>query len=443
MTHHCRFCDAPLQHTFVDLGASPLSNAFLEPTQLHQPEVHLPLRVYVCASCLLVQLPEAERPDAIFSDDYAYFSSYSDSWVQHAKAYVMHMQATYGIGPADFVVEVASNDGYLLRHFVDVGVPVLGIDPAQNVANAAEAVGVPTLPDFFGTSLARKVVQERGHADLLIGNNVLAHVPDLNDFVEGLRLLLAPEGLLTMEFPHLLRLIDENQFDTIYHEHYSYFSLLAAERVFAAHGLTIVDVEELPTHGGSLRIYVRHTDAAPPVGERVEALRNREQERGLDAVQTYVRFREHVHTVKRQLLRFLLQARQQNETVVGYGAPAKGNTLLNYCGVREDLLTYTVDRNPRKQGHWLPGTRIPIHAPEKILETKPDYVLVLPWNLKDEIVEQMQDIAAWGGKFVVPIPTVRVLNPERKPRRDGCPTARPGDGSSESSAPSTRAAASH
>lgn len=412
MSLTCRFCDSPLHHTVVDLGTSPLSNAFLEADQLQQPEMHFPLRVYVCESCLLVQLPQAERPDAIFDDDYAYFSSYSDSWLDHARRYVEHMQAHYDIGADDYVIEVASNDGYLLQYFVDAGVPVLGIDPAQNVADAAEAIGVPTLTAFFDTALAHDLVADGHQADVLIGNNVLAHVPNLNDFVEGLRIVLAPEGVLTMEFPHLLRLMEENQFDTIYHEHFSYFSLIAAERVFAAHGLTLFDVEELSTHGGSLRVYVRHTDdPSHPTTDRVHNLRQREADAGLTEVSTYTAFGERVAAVKRNVLDFLVRAREENASVAGYGAPAKGNTLLNYCGVRTDLLPYTVDRSPRKQDRYLPGTRIPVFAPEKIRETEPEYVLILPWNLKDEIMEQMQDIADWGGQFVVPIPDVRVFDP--------------------------------
>ena len=325
------------------------------------------------------------------------------------------MQETYGVDADDFVVEVASNDGYLLQYFVEADVPVLGIDPAQNVADAAEAVGVPTISEFFGTDLANELVANGTRADVLIGNNVLAHVPNLNDFVEGLRILLAPEGILTMEFPHLLRLMQQNQFDTIYHEHFSYFSLLTAERVFEAHGLTIFDVEELPTHGGSLRIYARHTSATSrPVTERVHALRSREIEAGLNAPSAYEAFGERVTAVKRDLLQFLIDTQNRGERVVGYGAPAKGNTLLNYCGVRSDLLPYTVDRSPRKQGTYLPGTHIPVFAPKKIWETRPDYVLILPWNLKSEITRQMEDVATWGGRFVVPIPSVQVVAPEAR-----------------------------
>lgn len=412
MNFTCRFCNTPLEHTVVDLGTSPLSNSFLEPEDLGESEIHYPLRVYVCHSCLLVQLPASETPDQIFDNDYAYFSSYSDSWLRHARDYVCHMQETYDVGSDDFVVEVASNDGYLLQYFVEDDIPVLGIDPAENVATAAEEKGVPSLTQFFGADLARKLVEERQQADLLIGNNVLAHVPNLNEFVEGLRIMLAPDGVLTMEFPHLLELMENNEFDTIYHEHFSYYSLLAAERIFEAHGLTIFDVETLSTHGGSVRIYLCHTTKdSPPVSDRVHALRAREVEFGLNDLATYESFGERVEDVKRRLLKFLIEAHEKGKTVVGYGAPAKGNTLLNYCGIRSDLLSYTVDRSPHKQGRYLPGTRLPVFPPKKIMETKPDYVLILPWNLEKEIVAQMRGIAKWGGRFVVPIPDVRIIEP--------------------------------
>jgi SAM-dependent methyltransferase len=408
----CRFCGAALSHVFVDLGAQPLANSYLGPEDLRKPERFYPLCVYVCGECLLVQLPEEERPEEIFSD-YAYFSSYSESWLAHARAYAHGMIERFGIGPGHQVVEIASNDGYLLRWFAERGIPVLGVEPAANVAEAARAAGYPTRVEFFGAEAARRMVAEGLRADLLAGNNVLAHVPDLNDFVAGLKILLAPEGVLTMEFPHLLRLMAEDQFDTIYHEHYSYFSFSAARRVFAAHGLTLFDVEELPTHGGSLRIYARHAeDESKPVGERVADLLAREEEAGLGAfggLAAYRSFTERVYRVKRGLLRFLIEAKEAGKTVAGYGAPAKGNTLLNFCGVRTDLVDYTVDRSPHKQGRYLPGTRIPIHGPDRLRETRPDYVLILPWNLKDEIVAQMADVRSWGGKFVVAIPEVTVL----------------------------------
>ena len=405
----CRFCGAPLSHVFVDLGASPLANSYLEPADLLKAEAYYPLCVYVCAACLLVQLPEEERPEAIFSD-YAYFSSYSDSWLRHARDYAAAMIERFGFGAGHQVVEIASNDGYLLRWFKERGIPVLGVEPARNVAEAAESAGIPTVVKFFGEATARELAAQGVRADLLVGNNVLAHVPGLNDFVAGLKILLAPSGVLTMEFPHLLRLMAEDQFDTIYHEHYSYFSFATVRKVFAAHGLTLFDVEELPTHGGSLRIYARHdADASMPVGERVADLLAREEAAGLGGLATYRSFGERVQRVKRGLLRFLIQTKEDGKSVAGYGAPAKGNTLLNYCGVRTDFLDYTVDRSPHKQGRYLPGTRIPIHGPDRLRETRPDYVLILPWNLKEEIVEQMADVRAWGGRFVVAIPEIRVL----------------------------------
>jgi hypothetical protein len=407
VTIPCRFCGAPLNHVFVDLGAQPLANSYLEPEHLRRPEPFFPLCVYVCGECLLVQLPEEERPEAIFSD-YAYFSSYSESWLRHARLYSEAMIERFGFGPEHKVVEIASNDGYLLRWFKDRSIPVLGVEPARNVAEAAEAAGIPTLVRFFGTETARDLVAQGTRADLLVGNNVLAHVPDLNDFVEGLKILLAPQGVLTMEFPHLLRLLEEDQFDTIYHEHYSYFSFLAVQKVFAAHGLTLFDVEELPTHGGSLRIYARH-DGDAVVGERVVDLLAREEAAGLGNLDAYRSFGPRVERLKRGFLRFLIQAKEEGRSIAGYGAPAKGNTLLNYCGVRTDFLDYTVDRSPHKQGRYLPGTRIPIHAPGRIRETRPDYVLILPWNLKEEVMEQMADIRSWGGKFVVAVPEVRVF----------------------------------
>lgn len=407
--HHCRFCAFPLKQVFTDLGMSPLSNAYLKPEQLDQMEPFFPLTVYVCESCFLVQLPAVETPENIFSD-YAYFSSFSDTWLQHAKRYTERMQERFAIGTTHQVVEIASNDGYLLQYFHEAGVNVLGIEPAANVAKVAQEKGIATRVKFFGRQTARDLVAEGITADLLLGNNVLAHVPDLNDFVAGMQILLKPQGVITMEFPHLLRLMRDNQFDTIYHEHFSYFSFWTVERVFDAHGLTIFDVEELPTHGGSLRIYARHrANDAEPVSERVAVLREREKQAGMDKMETYAAFAEQVRETKRQLLEFLIKAKRDGKTVVGYGAPAKGNTLLNYCGIRTDFLDYTVDRSPYKQGHYLPGIRIPIYAPEKIAETRPDYVLILPWNIRDEIMTQMAHIREWGGQFVVPIPRVEVL----------------------------------
>ncbi|HEY6863574.1 MAG TPA: class I SAM-dependent methyltransferase [Burkholderiales bacterium] len=409
-SRRCRFCAAPLELSFADLGMSPLSNANLRAAQLNAMEPFYPLHAWACTSCFLVQLEQFESRERIFSDDYAYFSSYSDSWLAHCRAYTEAMIARFGYGAKSLVVEIASNDGYLLQYFAQRGVPVLGIEPAANVARAAEAKGIPTRVEFFGTETAKRLAAEGRRADLLLGNNVLAHVPDLNDFVRGMKELLAPGGVITMEFPHLLRLMAESQFDTIYHEHFSYFSFATAEKVFAAHGITLFDVERIPTHGGSLRIYGRHADdAAKPVSQRVKDLLRDEHDAGLARPGTYAAFAEQVKATKRALLRFLIDAKESGKRVAGYGAPAKGNTLLNYCGVRSDLLEYTVDRSPHKQGLFLPGTHIPIHAPERIAETRPDYVLILPWNLKDEITAQMAHVRSWGGRFVVPIPRATVL----------------------------------
>jgi len=405
----CRACDAPLQRVFADLRSSPLANSYLEPEDLARAEPFYPLTVFVCESCRLVQLPAWESPENIFSD-YAYFSSFSDSWLAHARRYVGAMVDRFAIGQASQVVEVASNDGYLLQYFRDRDVPVLGIEPAVNVAAAAVDKGIPTRVEFFGSRSAARLVEEGVRANLLLGNNVLAHVPDLRDFVTGLATLLAPTGVLTMEFPHLLRLIERNQFDTIYHEHYSYLSFAVVQRVFSERGLTVFDVEELATHGGSLRVYARHAaDGSRPVGERVEALLAAEHDAGLESLETYDRFGERVRETKRKLLEFLIRARREGASVVAYGAAAKGNTLLNYCGVGTDLVDYVVDRSPHKQGRYLPGSRLPIFPPERIAETRPDYVLVLPWNLLDEIVEQMAHVRGWGGRFAVAIPELTVV----------------------------------
>jgi SAM-dependent methyltransferase len=405
----CRLCSEPLRYTFVDLGMSPLCESYVAVEQLNQMEPFYPLHALVCEHCFLVQLGDYVTADHIYSE-YAYFSSYSDSWLQHAREYVEMITDRLRLGPQSLVIELASNDGYLLQNFVKKAIPVLGIDPAANIAPHAIRKGVPTLVRFFGVETAREVLAQGKQADLLLGNNVLAHVPALNDFVAGMKLLLKPGGVITMEFPHLLRLMEGNQFDTIYHEHFSYFSFLAAERTFARHALTIFDVEEIPTHGGSLRIYARHADdGAKVVGPKVIELRQRERDLGFERLETYDQFGEQVKETKRKLLEFLISARRAGKTVAGYGAPGKGNTLLNYCGIRTDFLAYTVDRNPYKQGRFLPGTHIPIFAPEKILETKPDYVLILPWNLKDEISRQLAYIREWGGRFVVPIPQAEVF----------------------------------
>jgi SAM-dependent methyltransferase len=397
-----------LEHTFVDLGMSPLANAYIKPDQLNRTEPFYPLHVYVCAKCLLVQLEQFSTPHDIFSD-YAYFSSFSDSWLAHAKAYVDMIVERFSLGKDSRVVEIASNDGYLLQNFVARGIPVLGVEPAANVADAAKQKGIKTKVAFFGEKTALDVVAEGWAADLIIGNNVLAHVPDLNDFVRGLKVLLKPTGLITMEFPHLLQLMEQNQFDTIYHEHFSYFSFLSVEQVFARHGMKLFDVEELPTHGGSLRIYACHDrELSYAVTARACELKSREEVAGFGQLKRYLTFAPQIEATKRKLLSFLISAKQEGKHVVGYGAPAKGNTLLNYCGVRTDFIDYTVDRSPHKQGHFLPGVRIPIYGPERVQQTRPDYILILPWNLREEIMRQMSHIREWGGKFVVPIPEVKV-----------------------------------
>ncbi len=408
--HRCRFCSTELEHVLCDLGLSPISNAFVRADRLAEPELFFPLRVFICHICWLVQLPEHKSPGQIFDHDYAYFSSYSQSWLAHARDYTDAMIDRWGLDAGSLVVEIASNDGYLLQYFKQRGVPVLGIEPAGGCATVARSKGIETEGKFFGVSIARELAAAGRQADLLLGNNVLAHVPDLNDFVAGLPILLKPGGVVTMEFPHLLNLIRHNQFDTIYHEHYSYLSLLAVERVFAAHGMVLFDVQELQTHGGSLRVFARHTaDASKPVKPAVEALRAIEISLGLQNLEVYQAFGERVRESKFKLLEFLIRAVREGKKVWGYGAPAKGNTLLNYCGIRTDLIEATVDRSPHKQGMFLPGTHIPVLDPESIALARPDYLMILPWNLQDEIVAQMAHIRDWGGKFVIPIPEVRVL----------------------------------
>jgi 2-polyprenyl-3-methyl-5-hydroxy-6-metoxy-1,4-benzoquinol methylase len=404
----CRFCGHVADQVFVDLGMSPLCESFLAADQLNQMEPFYPLRVNLCPNCFLVQLAEYVAPENIFSE-YAYFSSYSHTWVEHARKYVEQIRERVNLTSKSFVVELASNDGYLLQHFVKAGVPVLGIEPAANVAEAACAKQVPTRSCFFGREVATDMVARGEQPDLLIGNNVLAHVPDLNDFVGGMKILLKPNGVLTMEFPHLMRLMEGNQFDTIYHEHFSYFSFLTAERVFAAHGLSVFDVDEIPTHGGSLRVYVRHAENhSLAATAAISALRSREEEAGFTRLETYRAFDAQVMETKRKLLDFLIAVKGRGESVAGYGAPGKGNTLLNYCGIRTDFLDYTVDRNPYKHFKFLPGSHIPIFPPERIRETQPDWVLILPWNLKDEVVAQLSYVRDWGGKLVVPIPSVEI-----------------------------------
>lgn len=405
----CRFCGAPLERLVIDLGLSPLCQNHIDRESLNSGESFYPLRAYLCEQCLLVQVHEHVSGEEIFSH-YAYFSSYSDSWLEHAREYCRRMIDRLRLNQDSFVVEVASNDGYLLRNFVEAGIPCLGIEPAANVAAEARARGIPVLTEFFGVDVARSVIQHHRPADLVIANNVLAHVPDLNDFVGGLKILLAEQGTLTAEFPHLKNLIEQNQFDTIYQEHYCYFSLLALDQVMRAHGLEIHDVEVLATHGGSLRIHVKHLEnrdiaVKPKVGEIID----QEKQAGLDRFETYQHFQQRANEVKYRLLEFLIDIKRRNKTICGYGAPGKGNTLLNFCGIREDLLPWTVDRNRFKQNRFLPGSRIPIHAPDWIDRVQPDYVLILPWNLTDEIVSQLQHIRQWGGRFVVPIPELRIL----------------------------------
>ncbi len=404
----CRFCRSPLQHTLVDLGMSPLCESYLTAEQLNQMEPFYPLHVYVCENCFLAQLEEYVSPEEIFSE-YAYFSSYADSWLQHAKDYTELMIRRFAIDPRSHVVELASNDGYLLQYFAQKEIPVLGIEPAVNVARSAIAKGVPTLTRFFGRTLAGELLGDGKAADLLIGNNVLAQVPDINDFVSGMKILLKPKGVITMEFPHLMRLMEGNQFDTIYHEHFSYFSFISVEKIFAFHGLTIFDVEELSTHGGSLRIYgCNSDDDSKTVSNRVLGLRNEEVAGGFTSMDCYASFNEKVKATKRGLLAFLIKAKGDGKKITGYGAPGKGNTLLNYCGIRTDFIDCTVDRNPYKHGKFTPGTHIPIFPPDKIREMRPDYLFILPWNFKEEIMKQMSYIREWGGQFVVPIPEVKV-----------------------------------
>jgi SAM-dependent methyltransferase len=406
----CRLCGSAIDHTFVDLGMSPLCESFLAADELDRMEPHYPLRVMVCDDCHLVQLKEYVAPEHIFST-YAYFSSYSTSWVAHAKAYCEKMEKRLGLGRESLVVELASNDGYLLQHFVPKGIPVLGIEPAANVAEAARAKGVRTHVDFFGVRLARQLAAEGKKADLVAGNNVLAQVPDLNDFVAGMPIILKPEGVVTLEFPHLARLIDERQFDTIYHEHFSYFSLVTVERLASRHGMRVIDVEELPTHGGSLRVFLAHAESNHSTAPSVARMLAAEEARGFRSTATYTGFQEEVRAVKRDLLDLLIGLKRQGKRIVGYGAPGKGNTLLNYCGIGTDFLDFTVDRNPYKHGRFTPGMHIPIHAPEALDAARPDYVLILPWNLKTEIMQQLRHIEGWGGRFIVPIPTPAIVAP--------------------------------
>ena len=406
----CRFCSTPLKHSFVDLGVSPLANSYLKEEQLLQMEPFFPLQAYVCEKCYLVQLPVFQSSAEIFSD-YAYFSSFAETLLKHSKEYVGLVIDRFGFSSNSLVVEIASNDGYLLQYFKGKGVPVLGIEPANNVAKAAQDAGIPTIVKFFGARTAAELAKEDKHADLLIGNNVLAHVPDLNDFVKGLKIILKPDGIITIEFPHLMRLIEKKEFDTIYHEHFSYFSLITAKEVFAAHNLSIFDVEEIPTHGGSLRIYACHAeDTSKTVTQRVIDLVKRENDVGFTSMEYYLSFNEQIKETKRNILDFMINAKREGKSIVGYGAPAKASTLLNYCGIQTDFIDFAVDLSPHKQNHFIPGARIPIYHPDKVREARPDFLLILPWNIKEEIMEQMSYIREWDGKFVVLIPEVKVYS---------------------------------
>jgi len=403
----CRLCGEPVRDTVVDLGCSPLCNNYLSKEELSAPETFYPLHLRVCRGCFLVQLPALATPEDIFSD-YRYFSSYASSWLAHCRAYVDDIVAELSLGPDARVVELASNDGYLLQYFNQRGIPCLGVEPAENVAAVAIARGIPTRTEFFGATLAQELREGEGPADLVIANNVLAHVPDVHGFVEGMRILLSPGGTITVEVPHLLELMQGHQFDTIYHEHFSYFSLQVLQQLLKAHALTIHDVQPLATHGGSLRLYIQHANVAPEASERMQQVLRREQEAHLQDLSTYRIFSDRVHQTKRALLRFLMQCKDDGTQVVGYGAPGKAATLLNFCGIRDDLLPFTVDRSPHKQGCYIPGVRIPIYAPEAIAEAQPSYVVILPWNLKEEITAQMQHIRSWGGQFVIPIPELQI-----------------------------------
>ena len=407
---NCRFCQTTLQHVFIDLFNSPASNSFLTKEELNEPEVFFPLKVFTCHHCFLVQVDEYKKSDAIFDNNYVYFSSYSTSWLAHAKAYTDKMISRFGLDAASQVVEIASNDGYLLQYFHERNIPVLGIEPTANTAEVAIEKGIETLTEFFGVSLAQTLADKRLQAKLLLGNNVLAHVPDINDFVGGMKLLLAPDGIITMEFPHLVQLIDNSQFDTIYHEHFSYLSFYTVQLIFEAAGLQLFDVEELPTHGGSLRIYAKHPEnTALPIGDSVAQLLAKETAKGIATPDYYNGFQQKAFDVKTAMLRFLLEQKKAGQKVAGYGAAAKGNTLLNYCGIKADLVEYVVDANPHKQSKFLPGSHIPVVNETYLKENKPDYVIIFPWNLKTEIAAQLSYIREWGGKFVVPIPELQVF----------------------------------
>ncbi|PWN07815.1 class I SAM-dependent methyltransferase [Rhodohalobacter mucosus] len=406
----CLHCNHPLTKTFTDLGTSPLCEEFVKPENQNSSQKIYPLHVYVCDECLLVQVHEYVSPEEIY-EDYFYFSSYSDSWLKHASDYVDKMMEEYGIGSDHFVVEIASNDGYLLQYFKEKGVPVLGVEPSENVARAAIEKDIPTEKKFFGYDTSKELVSDYKPADLILGNNVLAHVPDINDFVSGLKVMLSEKGFMTFEFPHLMQLVENNQFDTIYHEHFSYFSLLVVDRIFARHGLKLFHVEELKSHGGSIRIYICHKENDDrPVRDSVTNMLRMEEDKGYTDIDFYTSFDEQVKRTKRELLKLFIELKENGKTIAGYGAPGKGNTLLNYCGIGKDFLDYTVDRNPAKHGMFLPGSLVPIYPPDKIRETQPDYVFILPWNLKKEIMNQISYIREWGGKFIIPIPEPEILD---------------------------------
>jgi hypothetical protein len=407
---NCRFCKTELRHIFIDLVNSPASNSFLTKEQLNEPETFYPLKVYTCHKCFLVQVDEYKKSDAIFNSDYVYFSSYSTSWLQHAKKYTELMRQRFGYDEKSLVIEVASNDGYLLQYFKEAGVPVLGVEPTANTAAVAISKGIESITDFFGVALAKQLAAKGRKANLLLGNNVLAHVPDIVDFVGGMKIILADGGVVTMEFPHLLQLIQNSQFDTIYHEHFSYLSLYTVKQIFESQGLELFDVDELSTHGGSLRIYAKHKeDETKAISSNVQALLDKEIQNGITDIEAYAGFSEKAKKVKLDLLDFLIEQNRNNKKVAAYGAAAKGNTLLNYCGVKSDMIEFVVDANPHKQGKYLPASHIPVLNEECLKDAKPDYVIILPWNLKDEITKQLDYIKSWGGKFVIPVPSLQVI----------------------------------
>lgn len=406
----CRFCKTELEHVFIDLVNSPASNSFLTYEQLNEPEVFYPLKVYTCHNCFLVQVDEYKKSDAIFDSGYVYFSSYSKSWLQHAERYTQLMTKRFGLNTQSRVIELASNDGYLLQYFQQQNIPVLGIEPTANTAEVARQKGIESLVDFFGVRLANELAAKNIYADVLLGNNVLAHVPDIVDFVSGMKIVLKPTGVITMEFPHLMQLVDNNQFDTIYHEHFSYLSFYTAQQLFASCGLELFDVDELPTHGGSLRIYAKHAnDGSKAISDNVAKLLEKEKKRGMRSLTYYENFPQQALKIKLDLTTFLIEQKKAGKTVAAYGAAAKGNTLLNYCGIKNDLISYVVDANPHKQNKWLPASHIPVVNETHLKAGKPDFVLILPWNLKEEITQQLAYIKEWGGSFVIPIPELQLV----------------------------------